>query len=132
MIPVQGFEGQAVAVLGLGRSGLATVRALLAGGATVVAWDDGPHASDIAEAEGIILRDLTKPNAFEDIACLVTSPGIPHLYPQPHPAIAAALLAGVPVDNDIGLFFRLTGTVSTSCPASSRSPDRTANPPPRR
>ncbi len=106
MIPVQGFEGQAVAVLGLGRSGLATVRALLAGGATVVAWDDGPHASDIAEAEGIILRDLTKPNAFEDIACLVTSPGIPHLYPQPHPAIAAALLAGVPVDNDIGLFFR--------------------------
>ena len=37
---------------------------------------------------------------------VVTSPGIPHLYPAPHPAIANAWAAGVPVDNDIGLFFR--------------------------
>ena len=41
---------------------------------------------------------------------LVTSPGIPHLYPRPHPAIAAAWAAGVPVDNDIGLFFRSFAT----------------------
>ncbi|WP_010138803.1 UDP-N-acetylmuramoyl-L-alanine--D-glutamate ligase, partial [Oceanicola sp. S124] len=109
MIPVQGFEGQMVAVLGLGRSGLATVRALRAGGAEVVAWDDGPRAAEVAEAEGIALRKLSRPEAFEGIACLVTSPGIPHLYPAPHPAIAAALEAGVPVDNDIGLFFRSLG-----------------------
>ena len=31
MIPVKGFSGQKVAVLGLGRSGLATARALQAG-----------------------------------------------------------------------------------------------------
>ncbi len=31
---------------------------------------------------------------------------LPHLYPAPNPIIRAALLAGVPVDNDIGLFFR--------------------------
>lgn len=109
MIPVQGFEGQTVAVLGLGRSGLATVRALREGGAEVVAWDDGPRAAEIAEAEGIELRKLSRPEAFEGVACLVTSPGIPHLYPAPHPAIAAALEAGVPVDNDIGLFFRSFG-----------------------
>lgn len=105
MIPVQGFDGQTVAVLGLGRSGLAAVRALIAGGAEVVVWDDGPGAAETAEAEGVVLKDLTKPNAFNDISALITSPGIPHLYPAPHPAIARALEEGCPVDNDIGLFF---------------------------
>lgn len=52
MIPVQGYEGQKVAVLGLGRSGLATARALLAGGATPLVWDDSPEARAKAEAEG--------------------------------------------------------------------------------
>ncbi|HSF94559.1 MAG TPA: UDP-N-acetylmuramoyl-L-alanine--D-glutamate ligase, partial [Thermohalobaculum sp.] len=37
---------------------------------------------------------------------LIVSPGIPHLYPAPHPAIVAAQAAGVPVDNDVGLFFQ--------------------------
>ena len=40
------------------------------------------------------------------MAALITSPGIPHLYPAPHPVIARATLAGIPVDNDIGLFFQ--------------------------
>jgi UDP-N-acetylmuramoylalanine--D-glutamate ligase len=48
--------------------------------------------------------------AFEGVACLVTSPGIPHLYPQPNKVIARALELGVPVDNDIGLFFRSFAT----------------------
>ncbi len=105
MIPVQGFAGQKLAVLGLGRSGLAAVRALIAGGAEVVVWDDGPDAEARATAEGAQLQDLAKPRAFEGIAALITSPGIPHLYPEPHPVIARALAEGCPVDNDIGLFF---------------------------
>ncbi len=110
MIPVRGFDGATVAVLGLGRSGLTAARALAAGGAQVIGWDDGESGRAAAEAEGIALRDLTKPGAFEGVACLVTSPGIPHLYPVPHPAIAAAMAEGVPVDNDIGLFFRSFAT----------------------
>jgi UDP-N-acetylmuramoylalanine--D-glutamate ligase len=106
MIPVQGVEGQKVAVLGLGRSGLSAARALRAGGAEVVAWDDGAKGREAAEAEGFVLADLTRPGALDDCAMLITSPGIPHLYPAPHKAIAAAYEAGVPVDNDIGLFFR--------------------------
>ena len=43
------------------------------------------------------------------MACLIVSPGIPHLYPAPHTVVAAAWQAGVPVDNDIGLFFRSLG-----------------------
>lgn len=40
----------------------------------------------------------------------ITSPGIPHLYPQPHRIIAKAMAEGIPVDNDIGLFFRSWAT----------------------
>jgi UDP-N-acetylmuramoylalanine--D-glutamate ligase len=109
MIPVLGFDGQQVAVLGLGRSGLVTARALRDGGATPLVWDDTPAARDRAEAEGFTIRDLTRAGAFDGVACLVTSPGIPHLYPAPHRVIAAAWAAGVPVDNDIGLFFRSLG-----------------------
>ncbi len=38
MTPVTTFAGQKVALFGLGGSGLATARALIAGGAEVVAW----------------------------------------------------------------------------------------------
>jgi UDP-N-acetylmuramoylalanine--D-glutamate ligase len=106
MIRVKGYSGAKVAVLGLGRSGLATAAALAAGGAEPLLWDDSPEARAKAEAEGHVLTDLTRNAALDGVACLVTSPGIPHLYPSPHPVIARALEAGVPVDNDIGLFFQ--------------------------
>ncbi len=106
MIPVRGYKGQKVAVLGLGRSGLATAAALLAGGAEPLLWDDSPEARAKAEAEGFALTDLTRHAALEGVACLVTSPGIPHLFPVPNPIIARALELGIPVDNDIGLFFQ--------------------------
>jgi UDP-N-acetylmuramoylalanine--D-glutamate ligase len=108
MIPVKGHAGQRVGVLGLGRSGLSTARALAAGGAEPVLWDDSPEARVRAEAEGFATTDLAR--VVETLALLVTSPGIPHLYPRPHPVIARALDLGVPVDNDIGLFFRSFAT----------------------
>ena len=40
MIPVTTFNGRAVALFGLGGSGLATAHALVAGGALLHAWDD--------------------------------------------------------------------------------------------
>ena len=110
MIPVTGFDGQRVAVLGLGRSGLSAARALREGGAVPVCWDDTPGARDKAAAEGFEIVDPSRDGAFEGIAALIVSPGIPHLYPAPNKVVAAALTAGVPVDNDIGLFFRSCAT----------------------
>ncbi|MEO0485911.1 MAG: UDP-N-acetylmuramoyl-L-alanine--D-glutamate ligase [Pseudomonadota bacterium] len=104
MIPATGFHGRKVAVLGMGRSGLSVAKALEAGGAEPLCWDDSEAGRDRASEAGFEVTDPRR--VIDDIACLVTSPGIPHLYPKPHPAIAAALAAGVPVDNDIGLFFR--------------------------
>ncbi|WP_435169562.1 UDP-N-acetylmuramoyl-L-alanine--D-glutamate ligase [Falsirhodobacter sp. 1013] len=110
MIPVQGYAGRKVAVLGLGRSGLATAHALVAGGAEPLVWDDSPEARARAEGEGFTPFDLTRNSAFDDVAVLIVSPGIPHLYPTPNKVIARALELGVPVDNDIGLFFRSFAT----------------------
>ncbi|MBK4216668.1 UDP-N-acetylmuramoyl-L-alanine--D-glutamate ligase [Paracoccus caeni] len=110
MIPVVGVEDQTIAVLGLGRSGKATAAALAAGGANVIAWDDGNDTREAAAADGLQIVDLTKDANWHGVTTLITSPGIPHLYPKPHPIIAKAYELGIPVDNDIGLFFRSYAT----------------------
>ncbi|MGR3467745.1 MAG: UDP-N-acetylmuramoyl-L-alanine--D-glutamate ligase [Shimia sp.] len=107
MIPVLGLTGQRVLVLGMGRSGLTAAKALAAGGATPVVWDDGEAGRARATEAGLTLHD---PKTLDGIDLLVTSPGIPHLYPTPNPAIAEAYTRGIPVDNDIGLFFRSFAT----------------------
>lgn len=110
MIPVQGLKEKTVAVLGLGRSGLSAARALREGGANPICWDDNETAREVAEGEGITCRNFKRRDAFDNVARLIVSPGIPHLYPTPNPIVAAALKAGVPVDNDIGLFFQSFAT----------------------
>jgi len=91
--------------VGIGRSGLAAAAALQAGGAEPLLWDDNDDARENAIAAGFSVEDLTRPRVHEDLAALIVSPGIPHLYPAPHKAIQHAQDAGVPIDNDVGLFF---------------------------
>ena len=109
MIVVRTFEGQRVGVLGMGRSGLAAAGALQAGGADPICWDDSPEGRKAGVNAGFTVRDLTREREWEGVTALIVSPGIPHLYPAPHPAIERAMAAGIPVDNDIGLFFREMG-----------------------
>lgn len=110
MIPVRGYVGHRVGVLGLGRSGLATAAALQAGGAIPVCWDDNEAARDVAEDAGYEVSNLLKDRPWEEMVALIVSPGIPHLYPAAHPAIVKAWENGVAVDNDVGLFFRSFAT----------------------
>mgnify|MGYP006144093727 FL=1 len=109
MIPVQGMSGQTVMVLGMGRSGLVAAKALQAGSADVRCWDDDHAVRARAKKAGLDCLDPLK-NGLNDVSLMVTSPGIPHMYPKPHPAIAEALRKGIPIDNDIGLFFRSFAT----------------------
>ena len=110
MIPVRGYTGCKVAVLGLGRSGLTAARALRAGGAEPIVWDDNEKSRIAADAEDFVILDLNKNSSWQDIVCLIVSPGISHLYPAPHPIVLKAWQNGVVVDNDIGLFFRSFAT----------------------
>ncbi|MCB1453215.1 MAG: UDP-N-acetylmuramoyl-L-alanine--D-glutamate ligase, partial [Rhizobiaceae bacterium] len=82
MIPARSFAGRKVALFGLGGSGLATARALVAGGASVLAWDDNPESVAKAEAEGIATGDL-RAAQWPEFAALVLAPGVPLTHPKP-------------------------------------------------
>jgi UDP-N-acetylmuramoylalanine--D-glutamate ligase len=104
MIAVPGFAGRKVAILGLARSGHAAAAALTRGGAEVLAWDDSEKTRAAVENE-VSLRDLTNIE-WRDVAALMLSPGIPHSFPTPHPAVTAARAAGVEILGDIELLGR--------------------------
>ncbi len=105
MIPATTFAGRDVAVVGLGLSGIAAARALLAGGARVLAFDDTAAARDKAAAQGVPIADLAKAD-WSGIAALVLAPGIPLTHPEPHWSVTRAHAAGVEVIGDTELFFR--------------------------
>ncbi len=105
MIDLSSLQGSRFAVLGLARSGLAAARALKAAGVDFAVWDDDAVKRAEAQSHGFALRDPASLdwNRWDG---LVLSPGIPHTFPEPHPAAAAARAAGKPVIGDIELLAR--------------------------
>ncbi|MBL8706372.1 MAG: UDP-N-acetylmuramoyl-L-alanine--D-glutamate ligase [Rhodospirillales bacterium] len=105
MIDCSAMAGKTVAVMGLGKSGLPTARALAASGAKVQAWDDDAKKRNEAAAAGIAIGAL---DGFDwaKADALVLSPGIPHSFPKPHPVAAAAKAAGVQIIGDVDLLGR--------------------------
>lgn len=99
MITSPAFRGKRYAVLGLARSGLATVEALVASGAEVVAWDSNEDARDKVGAAVTLLDPLTID--LDGFDGMVVSPGVPI---NRHPIAAHARNAGVPLIGDIELF----------------------------
>jgi UDP-N-acetylmuramoylalanine--D-glutamate ligase len=93
------FSGKRYAVLGLARSGLATVEALVASGAEVTAWDIKEEARAAVATKARIADPLEIDLAGYD--GVVVSPGVPL---NTHPIAAKAREAGVPVIGDIELF----------------------------
>lgn len=105
MIPATTFSGRRVGLFGLGGSGIATARALIAGGADVLAWDDNPGSVAKAEAEGIPTGDLRAAD-WAGFSSFVLSPGVPLTHPKPHWTVELARAASVEVIGDIELFCR--------------------------
>jgi UDP-N-acetylmuramoylalanine--D-glutamate ligase len=105
LIPVTSFAGKTVAVFGLGGSGLASCHALKAGGAEVVAGDDGVERLAEAAKAGFITADLRTVD-WSRFAALILTPGAPLTHPAPHWSVVMARQAGVEVIGDIELFCR--------------------------
>ena len=105
MIPARSLNGKLVALFGLGGSGLATAHALIAGGASVIAWDDNPDSVEKARADGIEVRDLREVD-WSSLASFVLSPGVPLTHPKPHWTVDLAHAAGVEIIGDVELFSR--------------------------
>ena len=129
MIVARAWAGKKYAVLGLARSGVATVEALLSAGAQVWAWDSNEAARDklapplqgrgwggevtassalstsptpnpSPEGEGLILADPLTLD-LTGFEAVVVSPGVPI---NRHPIAAHAKKYGVPLIGDIELF----------------------------
>src|SRR5262245_22246935 len=115
MTPITTFAGRTVAVFGLGISGIATCRALAAGGARVVAADDNPAGRDAASAAGFAVEDLTGAD-WTRFAALVLAPGVPLTHPAPHWTVAKAKVAGVEIIGDIELFCRERAKLAPDAP----------------
>src|SRR5471030_2430395 len=111
MIDLAVLKGSSFVVLGLARSGLATVRALMAAGIDCVAWDDNEPQRKAATAIGARLANPTNID-WSKATALVISPGIPNLLPQPHPVAAAARAAGKPLICDVELLARAQPTAT--------------------
>ena len=105
MTPATAFKGRRVAVFGLGGSGLATVRSLVAGGAEVTAFDDSEASVAKAVAEGLPTGDL-RDGDFSLFDSLVLAPGVPLTHPAPHWTVERAKAAGVEIIGDIEIFCR--------------------------
>ena len=105
MIPATVFSGKRVGLFGLGGSGIATARALIEGGADVLAWDDNPGSVANAVAQGITTGDLRSAD-WARFASFVLSPGVPLTHPKPHWSVELARGAGVEVIGDVELFCR--------------------------
>ncbi len=128
MITSSAWRGKRFAVLGLARSGLATVRTLLASGAEVLAWDDGEQARATLERDDqvrrlipdgtagvhavgadnhqdagnyLLIADFMSFTTFEGFSAAIVSPGVPL---NSHPIRAKAAEAHVPIVGDIELF----------------------------
>ncbi len=99
MIVSQAFAGKTYAVLGLARSGLATVETLAASGARVVAWDTREEAREAVRGKAELADPLEIDLAGFD--GIVVSPGVPL---NRHPISQKAKAAGVPIIGDIELF----------------------------
>ena len=128
MITAKAFAGKRYAVYGLARSGLATVRALLASGAEVTGWDaklapfsqreeglgerahptsepsdaEQPHPALSLLGEGLKIAKLDTAD-LSQFDSLVVTPGLPL---NCHPIAQRARAAGVEIIGDIELFAR--------------------------
>jgi len=105
MIKAASFQGQTLAVFGLGRTGITAALSLAKGGADVWAWDDNEAARDSAAEQGVSVKDLNDAD-WSNFQALVLSPGVPDKLPTAHWTAKQANAADVPIICDIEIFAR--------------------------
>jgi UDP-N-acetylmuramoylalanine--D-glutamate ligase len=105
MISAASFARKDVGVFGLARTGLASVRALKAGGASIYAWDDKDGQRALAAKDGaLVVRWQDWP--WDKLSALVLSPGVPLTHPAPHEIVERSKKARVEIIGDFELFAR--------------------------
>ncbi len=100
MINLSFLAGKKIGVVGLGKTGLASIKALKASGADVSAWDDDEEKRREAAQEGISPINL----ATTPVDFLLWSPGIAHYGEKANVLALQAKEKNIPLLCDIDLF----------------------------
>lgn len=124
---LESIDNKPVAVLGLGASGISTIKAFKKAGAKkIYAWDDREEGQEQGRKEGADVTALT-PEILQKCGSLIVSPGVPLHHPVPHPAVIVARELSLEIIGDIEIFYRcvedrkivaLTGTNGKSTTTS--------------
>ena len=100
MIDLQFLKGKTIGVVGLGKTGVASVKALQENGAILYVWDDKEENRDLAVHQGFRLLDLnTQSPDF-----ILWSPGIPHYGPKANSIALQAKEKNIQLVSDIDIF----------------------------
>lgn len=105
MTPVTTFKDKRAAIFGLGASGLSAARALIAGRADVLVWDDSETSRAAAVREAIPVGDLKEAD-WSTFDALILAPGVPLTHPAPHWTVELARQHDVEVIGDVELCLR--------------------------
>jgi UDP-N-acetylmuramoylalanine--D-glutamate ligase len=105
------YAGRKILVVGLGKSGAATVRYLAGAGAALVLTDSRADPAGLDQLRAAVpqseihLGAFDAPQPWSQFACAVVSPGVP----LDDPFVAGLRQAGVDILGDIELFARAAG-----------------------
>jgi UDP-N-acetylmuramoylalanine--D-glutamate ligase len=127
MIPVTTAKGKRIAVFGLGGSGIATARALVAGGADVTCWDDNPDSVEVQAGKPVIAVGDLHDIDWAATDSLVLAPGVPLTHPKPHWTVDLAKSAACRSYRRRRIVLPGAARDWRRSRRSSRSPGRTAN-----
>lgn len=98
-----------ILIVGLGKTGSVSAKALRDMGANISLWDDNKEAIDKARKDGYDCPTSIEDIDFKSLELILWSPGIPHTFPieKAHPIAKKAKQEGVRLMSDINLFYLL-------------------------
>ncbi|WP_323733156.1 UDP-N-acetylmuramoyl-L-alanine--D-glutamate ligase [Candidatus Bandiella euplotis] len=98
-----------VGVFGLGKTGVQSVKTLLAKGFIVNAWDDSEgkvlEVKKIIKDNNVMFSNVLNEDEIADLEFVIVSPGIPFKYPAPHRIFTYCQKYNIPIKTDIELLF---------------------------
>ena len=99
------FLNKKVGILGLGKTGISSIKFLKKKGFDVFGWDDNKKILSKIKKNGLNIQILNKAN-LKKMTFLLVSPGIPSSGKKKHVILKQARKEKVEIVNDIELFFR--------------------------
>lgn len=105
------LDKKAIAVFGLGKSGLSVTKVLIENGIRTVAWDDNKENIARAKSMGAETQDLSKMD-LSQFDYLILSPGIPYTF-EPHVVVENASKHQLKIIGDVELLHLLNHNIPT-------------------